>query len=217
MKFDGLIFDVDGTLWDIGELAAESYNIVLKSEGYDRPFVTAETLKSLFGKTTTEIADLLFNEIPSQKRYLLLEKCLETQDKRLRESVRDFGYEGTKETLEHLSKEYKIFIVTNAQKGYSELCEQKLGIENLVLGRLCYGDTGTEKGLTIKRLMTDNNLSSAVYIGDALGDEKACEVAQIPFIWASYGFGKAEKPIATIDDIRRLPEILKKLNADLKI
>lgn len=211
MKIDGLIFDVDGTLWDIRELAAESYNMVLKSEGYDCPFVTAETLKNLFGKTTTEIADILFNEIPPSKRYLLLEKCLKTQDRRLKESVRNLGYDGVRETLEFLSKEYKIFIVTNAQKGYSELCERKLGIDNLVLGRLCYGDTGTEKGLSIKKLIKDNNLSSAVYIGDALGDERACQVARTPFIWASYGFGKAENPIATIDDIRRLPRILKEL------
>ena len=35
MKFESLIFDIDGTLWDSRALVAEGYNIQLKAEGLD--------------------------------------------------------------------------------------------------------------------------------------------------------------------------------------
>ena len=121
------------------------------------------------------------------------------------------GYAGVKETLEELAKHYRLFIVSNAQCGYPELCMEKLGIGHLMEGHLCYGDTGTEKGETIRRLMQRHNIRSAVYIGDTQGDFVATEEAGIPFIWAAYGFGDPAGAAARIDDIRRLPQILKNL------
>ena len=67
MNYESLIFDIDGTLWDSRALVAEGYNAQLRKEGYDRYFVTAEDLKPLFGKTMTEIADVILGNLPKCK------------------------------------------------------------------------------------------------------------------------------------------------------
>lgn len=210
MKAESLIFDIDGTLWDSRALVAEGYNIQLRQEGLDHLCVTAEKLRPLFGKVMTEIADSILAEIPQTERYELMERCMERENRYLAENPCHIGYQGVKETLEALAKDYRLFLVSNAQKGYCELCMEKLEIGHLFDGHLCFGDTGTEKGLTIKRLMAEHHIRSAVYIGDTQGDLEATEVAGIPFVWAAYGFGEV-KAAAKIDDIRQLPRVLKEL------
>lgn len=206
-----LIFDIDGTLWDSRALVAEGYNIQLKAEGYDHLCVDAETLRPLFGKVMTEIADAILSEVPQPERYALMERCMETENRYLAENECKIGYEGVKETLELLAKDYWLFIVSNAQCGYPELCMEKLGIAHLFRGHLCFGDTGTEKGQTILELMRRHNIADAVYIGDTQGDYEATLVADIPFIWAAYGFGSPAGAAGRITDIRQLPETLKVL------
>ena len=211
MKLESLIFDIDGTLWDSRALVAEGYNIQLRAEGYDHLCVTAEDLKPLFGKVMTEIADAILEEVPAAERYALMERCMETENRYLAENECRIGYAGVKETLEELAKDYRLFIVSNAQCGYPELCMEKLGIGHLIEGHLCFGDTGTEKGQTILELMRRHNIQSAAYIGDTQGDFEATVVADIPFIWAAYGFGSPAGAAGRITDIRQLPETIKAL------
>ena len=206
-----LIFDIDGTLWDSRALVAEGYNIQLKAEGYDHLCVDAEVLRPLFGKVMTEIADAILAEVPQPERYALMERCMETENRYLAENECKIGYAGVKETLELLAKDYRLFIVSNAQCGYPELCMEKLGIAHLFQGHLCFGDTGTEKGQTILELMRRHNITDAVYIGDTQGDYEATLVADIPFVWAAYGFGSPAGAAGRITDIRQLPDTLKVL------
>lgn len=204
-----LIFDIDGTLWDSRALVAEGYNIQLNAEGYPHLCVDAEVLRPLFGKTMAAIADVILAQIPVPERYALMERCMDTENKYLAENECKIGYEGVKETLEELKKTYRLFIVSNAQCGYPELCMEKLGIAHLFEGHLCYGDTGTEKGETILELMRRHQITDAVYIGDTQGDYEATLVAGIPFIWCAFGFGDPEGYAAKLEDFRQLPELLK--------
>ena len=208
---ESLIFDIDGTLWDSRALVAEGYNIQLRAEGYDHLCVTAEDLRPLFGKVMTEIADVMLAEIPPAQRYALMQRCMATENRYLEENQCNIGYPGVRETLEELSKHYRLFIVSNAQCGYPELCIDKLGLADLIEGHLCFGDTGTEKGQTILELMRRHNISSAAYIGDTQGDYEATVVADIPFIWAAYGFGSPAGAAGRITDIRQLPQTLQAL------
>ena len=208
---ESVIFDIDGTLWDSRALVAEGYNIQLRSEGYDHLCVNAEVLRPLFGKVMTEIADAILAEIPVPERYALMERCMATENRYLEENECKIGYEGVKQTLEELAKTYRLFIVSNAQCGYPELCIEKLGLGEVIRGHLCFGDTGTEKGETILELMRRHDITDAVYIGDTQGDYEATQVANIPFIWAAYGFGSPEGAAGRITDIRQLPETLKAL------
>ena len=207
MRYESLIFDIDGTLWDSRALVAEGYNIQLEREGLSHLAVNAEMFLPLFGKIMTEIADIIFPSIPAPERYALMERCMDTENRHLQNNPCHIGYPGIRQTMQALSKNHRLFIVSNSQKGYPELCMEKLGISFLFQGHLCYGDTGTEKGLTIRTLMKNYQITDAVYIGDTLADQQAADLAGIGFIWCSYGFGKPEHFDAKIDSFPQLLEL----------
>ena len=204
MNCESLIFDIDGTLWDSRQLVAEGYNIQLEKEGLSHLFVTAEQLQPLFGKVMTEIADVLFASIDPSQRYDLMERCMKTENDYLFANECKIGYPKVKETLAELSKHYRLFIVSNSQCGYPELCIDKLGLGDYIEGHMCFGDTGTSKGQTILTLIRKHNIGSCIYIGDTQGDLEACKEAGIPFIFCAYGLGKAESWDAKIDSIEEL-------------
>ena len=199
MKFESLIFDIDGTLWDSRALVAEGYNIQLKKEGLDHLCVTAEDLKPLFGKVMTEIADAILASIDPKERYDLMDRCMETENKYLFENECKIGYPGILETVKELSQTYRLFIVSNSQCGYPELCMDKLGLTPYIEGHMCFGDTGTSKGKTIRKLMEKHNIVSCAYVGDTQGDYEATVEAGVPFIWATYGFGTPDGYVAKVD------------------
>ena len=207
MNYESLIFDIDGTLWDSRALVAEGYNIQLAKEGLDHLFVNAETLKALFGKVMTEIADNIFSSIPVPERYALMERCMDTENRYLQENPCDIGYPNVRETMAALAKKHRLFIVSNSQCGYPELCVEKLGLTPYITGHLCFGDTGTSKGKTIRTLMDRYNIESCAYVGDTQGDYEATVEASIPFIWASYGFGTPDGYAAKIDRFDALTQL----------
>ena len=204
MKYKNLIFDIDGTLWDSRSLVAEGYNIQLKKEGLEHLFVTAEDLKPLFGKVMTEIADNIFSSVDPGERYDLMERCMETENKYLFENECKIGYPAVKETLAELSKKYRLFIVSNSQCGYPELCIEKLGLSKYIEGHMCFGDTGTSKGQTILTLMKKHKIGPCIYIGDTQGDMEACKEAGIPFIFCAYGLGYTSTWDIRIESIEEL-------------
>lgn len=207
MEFESLIFDIDGTLWDSRALVAEGYNIQLRQEGLEHLCTSAEQLKPLFGRVMREIADILFGSIPESERYALMERCMATENNYLHTQPCQIGYPNVKQTLQALGKKHRLFIVSNSQCGYPELCIQKLGLDGLFEGHLCYGDTGTCKGETILRLMKEHNITSACYIGDTQGDQDAAEQAGLPFIYCAYGFGSSSRcyrAIARFEDLLAL-------------
>ena len=207
MRYESLIFDIDGTLWDSRALVAEGYNIQLRSEGLEHLCTDAEALRPLFGKVMTEIGDALFASVPVPERYALMDRCMATENRYLFENECKIGYPGILETVQELAKNYRLFIVSNSQCGYPELCLEKLGIGHLFSGHLCFGDTGTCKGETIKTLMERHNITSACYIGDTQGDLDASDLAGIPFIFCTYGFGQVTHFFKTIDKIDDLLHI----------
>ena len=210
MKYESLILDIDGTLWDSRALVAQGYNLQLEKEGLSRYFVDAEQLKPLFGKVMTEIADHIFPDLPEPERYALMERCMERENRFLHENECAIGYPGVAEALSCLAENHRLFIVSNSQRGYPELCIGKLGLKPYITGHLCFGDTGTDKGTTIRILMEKYAISSAAYVGDTEGDRQAAEKAGIDFLWAAYGFGKVTSYTEKLDS----PMDLIKLNKE---
>ena len=204
MNYESIILDIDGTLWDSRGLVAEGYNIQLKQEGLGHLCVTAEELKPLFGKVLEEIADIVFASIPVPERYELMTRCMRTENQHMRRDPCRIGYPGVRETMEKLAKRYRLFIVSNSECGYPELCMEKMGLTPYIEGHMCFGDTGTSKGQTILTLIRKHNIGSCIYIGDTQGDLEACQEAGIPFIFCGYGLGQAESYDAKIDSIEDL-------------
>ena len=207
MEFDSLIFDIDGTLWDSRAMVAEGYNIQLRSEGLGHLCLKAEDLTPLFGKVKEDLANALFAMLPEEGRNALMNRCMDSEREYMAALECAIGYPKVKETLEELAKKYRLFIVSNCDRGYPELCMEKLGIGHLIEGHLCYGDTGTPKGETIRKLMADHKITSACYIGDTQGDATAAEFAGTPFVYCTYGFGEVGgfwKSIDCFEDLLKL-------------
>ena len=202
--FESLIFDIDGTLWDSRGLVAAGWNAQLRAEGLDHLQMTADDLTPLFGKVRKELADALFPVLPEPEREPLMIRCMEREHQYLAEDECQVGYAGVKETLESLAKQYRLFLVSNSEQGYPELCMEKLGIGHLFSGHLCFGDTRTCKGETILKLMKDHNITSACYIGDTQGDADAADLAGIPFVYCTYGFGNVAEFWNSIENFAQL-------------
>ena len=185
-------------------MVAEGYNIQLKAEGLPHLCVTAEDLKPLFGKVMTEIADVILASIDPKERYGLMERCMATENEYLHNNECKIGYPGILETVRELAKTYRLFIVSNSQCGYPELCISKLGLTDYIQGHMCFGDTGTSKGKTIRTLMEKYGIENCAYIGDTQGDYEATVEADVPFIWAAYGFGTPAGYAEKIDQFEDL-------------
>ena len=209
MSPESLIFDIDGTLWDSRALVAQGYNRYFRSCGLERLCVTADDLTKLFGKTLEAIADIVLAEMPAPRRYEMMKACMDEEQAFMREDPCQVAFAGVVQTLEILAKKYRLFLVSNCEKGYPELLLDKLDIGHLFQGHLCYGDTGLPKGETIRILMARHGIESAIYIGDTQGDMEACQFAQIPFVWCRYGFGRADRWDAAIDSFPELLQLLK--------
>ena len=155
----------------------------------------------------TEIADVILASIDPSERYALMERCMKTENDYLFANECRIGYPRVKETLAELAKRYRLFIVSNSQCGYPELCIEKLGLSEYIEGHMCFGDTGTSKGQTILTLIRKHNIGSCVYIGDTQGDYEATVEAGVPFIWATYGFGVPEGYAEKVDTFAHLLEL----------
>ena len=204
MNYESLILDIDGTLWDSRSLVAEGFNLQLTEEGYPHLCVTVDDLTPLFGKVMEDLADTLLATVPKEQRYDLMIRCMEREHAYMKEQPCQVGYPGVRETLEALSRKYRLFIVSNSQQGYPQMCMEKLGLNDYIEGHLCFGDTGTPKGQTIRTLIEKHSIGSCIYIGDTQGDYEATLDAGIPFIWASYGFGNPAGFDAKIEKIEDL-------------
>lgn len=192
MKFDGLILDVDGTIWNTTGIVAEAWNKTIDDHFPQVPHVTADILKGQFGKTMDVIADNLFSVLNAEEKKVLMEQCCIYEQKALLENNTDITYSGVLETLNNLSGKIPLFIVSNCQSGYIELVMEKNKITKLIKDFECFGNTRLTKDENIRLIVKRNGLKNPVYVGDTQGDYDACKKAGVPFIWAAYGFGKPE-------------------------
>lgn len=204
---DGIIFDVDGTLWDSTRTVTESWNMAIQDGSDLNLTLEVDSLKCLFGKTMEEIYLALFPDLEESERNRLGNLCFEYENRLLAEKPGTL-YEGVVETLNTLSQKTKLYIVSNCQCGYIEVLLSSCHLEHYFQDTLCYGQTGTSKDLTIRKLMERNHLQDVVYVGDTQGDANACKAAGIPFIFASYGFGDVPDAKNRIQKISELLELL---------
>ena len=211
MKFDGIILDVDGTIWNTTEIVARAWNRAIDECFPQVPHITADILKGQFGKTMDVIGNNLFSAIVPADRSLLLDKCCQCEQKAIEENQKDIAYSGVVATIKKLAERIPLFIVSNCQSGYIELVMRKNGIESCIKDFTCFGDNGNTKDKNISLIVKRNSLQKPVYVGDTQGDFEACQKAGVPFIWAAYGFGKPETEnyFAKIESFCEIEELIK--------
>ena len=205
-KFDSIIFDVDGTLWDVRDAVAHAWrDVITELTDWEINF-DGKSLGAMFGKTMDTI---FFHFYPNSTKEEY-EKITGVIYKKQKEYLIRYApalYEGVAGTLEKLSHRYKLFIVTNAQRGYIDTVFAVHDVQKYFTDWMCFGDTNAPKNVTIRKIIERNNLKNAVYVGDTQGDADSCEKAGIPIVYAAYGLGKVEKPWRSIDKFSELEDI----------
>ena len=203
---DSIIFDVDGTLWDSTEIVAEAWNDYLTNTEHMDTDVSSRPLMGLFVQLLPDIAKALFPKLTESEQLRIIDGCCQAEHEALLRKCAPL-YPQLEETLKNLSARFPLFIVSNCQAGYIEVFLQATGFGHYFKGHLCPGDTGMAKAENIMKIRDDFDLKDPVYVGDTLGDFNACRKADIPFIFAEYGFGEVEAPDYRISSPADLVEL----------
>lgn len=204
----GIIFDLDGTLWDSAQAVVDSWNVVIDSLPDFHRRITVEDMESLMGKTMDDIAYAYFNTVSRERAIEILQACMDYENEYL-EKVGGILYPHLEEVLADLSKDYFLAIVSNCQSGYIEAFLRYHKLEQYFDDIECFGNTKQEKDANIRLVVERNHLETAVYVGDVLGDYRSAMKAELPFIWAEYGFGnvlQAQYKIQALTQLRKVIE-----------
>lgn len=206
MKYDGILFDLDGTLWDSTETAAKVWTEEAAAQGVEK-IVTGRELQGLYGLPLEDIAVGVFPDIEREKALSIMEKSVVSQCPVLVEKG-GILFDSMEKVIIELSKKYPLFIVSNCRSGYIEAFLEHYGFLKYFTDYECPGRTGLSKADNIKLVMERNNLKNPVYVGDTMGDKKSAAEAGILFIHAAYGFGKADEYDVAANTPEELLELL---------
>lgn len=204
MKYDGLLFDLDGTMWDATENIRISWNIAIKKfdELKDRE-ITLEELQAVMGNSMDKIVETFFPELSKEKQSEVLKVCCQAENDYMMEHG-GILYPMLEDTLEKLSKNHKLCIVSNGQAGYIQTFLHAHKLSKYFTDYQNWGDNQVSKGENIKIVVERNQIKNAAYVGDTQGDAQAAKEAGIDFIYARYGFGNVEEYDYVIDEFKQL-------------
>lgn len=186
MKYDVIIWDIDGTLLDTSkglinsyDLIINKYNLVLPKD-YNKTNLIGPTPQTIFKELfhqDNEISQILTNEF---REYY-----------KSHELYNATPYNGMLDVLSNLQKRgYKLGIATNKRQDYAtDICKY------FKIDSYCLAIFGTDPCSKIQKYqLIEKNLeffksSNAIMIGDTQGDLNAAKIAKIDFLGVNYGFG----------------------------
>jgi len=189
-KPDSLIFDMDGTLWDAADTYVASWNAGFKKENVDK-IISREDLGHMMGWEKRKVLEHIMPDFDEEKQ----ERIFSTINDFRSELIPEMGgilYEGIKDGLTQLSKNYKLFIVSNCPENLIRQFMEWADITHLITDEIAHGVNFKPKHYNIRLLIERYDLKSPVYIGDTETDSIESRKAQLPFVFLSYGFGKTE-------------------------
>jgi phosphoglycolate phosphatase len=198
MKYETLIFDLDGTISDPFEGISKSVNYALESLSYSA--VDPEQIRPLIGPPLTEIFEILVGKIGQPEIDNLVDKY--------RERYSEVGY-----TENVIYQEVPALIAALSGKGYRlGICTSKRGDYATAIvdmfGLLSHfefvdGGAGVHKSLQIERLIADGlDVRTAIMIGDRHFDINAAKHNDMKSIGVTWGFaGDNELEVASPDHI----------------
>lgn len=204
---DSIIFDLDGTLWDASIACTEAWNITFTQSGYGDHVLTPSDIHSFAGLKLETIFKQHLSFIPGHEHSQTIGRYGENES-RLMSSKGGILYPDVREVLNELSPTFRLFVASNCLKGYIENFIRFNNLQNLFGDFESSGNTGLTKSENIRLIIERNNLQSPVYVGDTPLDYEAARSNNIPFIYASYGFGVVDGSEYRIEHFHELKQLL---------
>lgn len=208
--FDGILFDLDGTLWDACPQLAVSWNQALEAHKVPREPLTVQDIRDCMGLLLNDIAEKLLPMLPREEQDVVIHDCVRRE---LVYLARHGGslFPQEEETLAALAARCPLFVVSNCEEGYIEAFYQGTGLGRYFTDYESAGHTGLPKSENIRLVARRNGLKNPVYVGDTALDCSSAREAGVPFLHAAYGFGKVPD-VPAARSFRELPGALVSLS-----
>lgn len=206
--FDGILFDLDGTLWDATATICDAWNRVLaRHPEIVRGPVTILEVQGCMGLLLEDIGRKLFPMADGPTRARLTRE----QGEEMRQTLYERGgvlYPGVEDTLAELSRSARLFLVSNCGDGYLGGFYHAHGLARYFTSDLCAGRTGLPKSGNIAKVVRDYGLERPVYVGDTQLDYTSACDAGTPFLYAAYGFGTVDAAVPRAEAFPEIPAAL---------
>ena len=211
--FDGILFDLDGTLWDATRGIADAWNALIAcTPELSRPPVDAAEAASVMGQPLDVITRRIFPMVPEERVEEIAALLSEHDTAYLLSHGGGQVYPGVEETLAALARTARLFVVSNCQAGYIECFFETSGLGRYFTDHLCPGDTGRLKADNIAQIVREHGLVSPVYVGDTELDFLSASTAGVPFLHARYGFGSVDASLSAVSSFPELPAALARMS-----
>lgn len=206
----GILFDLDGTLWDSSAEVGEAWNRCIRERiGRSEQF-TVDDMRRFMGRTLEEIFAMMFPNLPEAERLDIAKLCIEAEQAYIQHHAPRL-YPNERKILTELAEQYTLGIVSNSQDGYIQVYLEQCGFSELFSDFECAGRTGKSKGENIRLVMERQKITNCIYVGDTQGDCDAAKRADIPFVHAAYGFGSVDNCAAVLQSLNDLPAVAARL------
>jgi len=213
-----IVFDLDGTLIDSARDISESISELVESYGA-APLPMSEVVNMVGDGASILVMRALKQSAIDVSPRDALARYLEIYNQRLMNHTTP--YDGIVESLAVLLRRGPLAVLTNKPLGPSIGILEALGLRGyfarVIGGDSEYGRKPDPAGLLALQALAPGD--QLVMIGDSPADWKAAAAANVPFVFARYGFGAGKFGAAqpntafVIDHARELDGVIARLSA----
>lgn len=189
-KPDGLILDMDGTLWDNIDIYAKAWTAGFERLGHNK-IISRNDIIGLMGKEPKVMLNTLVPEWNEEMHNALFKAVIDSYHE-LEAVMNPIIYDGVLEGMELLSKSYKLFLLSNCEKDGLVKFMSYTKTKHLITDYMEHGMNLKPKHHNMQLLVDKYNLKYPVYIGDTDSDSVESAKAGIHFVYMTYGFGYTE-------------------------
>lgn len=207
MRPDGVLFDLDGTIWDNTANAAAAWELVLRTVPEQPPIPTREDIRDCCGFALPGLAEHLLPTLPLERAMEIVLECYKHEGPVTRKNG-GILYPGIEETLRQICEEQPLFLISNCSPEYLSAFFDAHGLGRYFRDSACCVNENTTKAGNISGICKEYGLRAPVYVGDTIMDYNAATEAGCDFIFAAYGFGQVPQARWRIDSFSDLKTLL---------
>jgi phosphoglycolate phosphatase len=206
-KVDGILFDLDGTLWDTTEACAAGWNEVARRHSVPFRPIAPSDVRAVVGKPHEACIREVFAGVSEEHLRALIDETPE-EDNRMVARLGGVLFPNVKAVLAQLQAHCPLFIVSNCQAGYIETFLRYTGCAGMFQDFECWGRTRRSKAENLRAIIDRNGLKVPIFVGDTEGDAAAARACVVPFVHVTYGFGGCAAPDFRVSQLHELTSIV---------